>query len=293
MKTYAEIGSKTRLVTDGSLQYIEFECFDKYRDRLIHCMSTRKGGVSTGEGSTLNLGFGRNDSRENVVNNFKIICRSLGVDDGSLVLSNQVHENKVKIVDEKDTGKGYCAESDIIGYDGLMTAAPGVTLVTFYADCVPVFLYDGDKNVAASVHSGWRSTLKGIAAEAVLKMRESFSCNPASIVAAVGPSICKCCFEVHEDVYRMFAAKYEDPRFYEYIGSGKWKIDLQGIIERTLMLLGVPQENITLCGICTKCRRDLFFSHRGDCGKTGSLAAFMHIRNDEIIKPDFESFLKE
>ena len=278
MKTFEGIGNKTRLVSDGRLKYVQFECFDKFDDRLIHCMSTRIGGISTGECSSLNLGFSRNDKKENVTANFETICTSLGIKLESLVFSNQTHDNKLKIVGEKDRGKGYCLESDITGIDGLITSVPGVTLVTFYADCVPVFMYDADRNVAALVHSGWRSTLKDIAAEAVIKMAEVFNCRPASITAAIGPSIGKCCFEVGEDVYSLFSAKYGEPGFYRSIGAGKWKIDLQGIIVKALERCGVDPANISQCDICTRCRRDLFFSHRGDGGKTGSMAAFMHLK---------------
>lgn len=277
MKTSVKIGGGTRLVNDGELKYIQFECFDRFHDRLVHCMSTRKGGVSTGECSTLNLGFNRNDKRENVKANFERLCGSVGIETGSLVFSNQTHDNRVKIVGGEDKSKGYSIKSDITGYDGLVTNTRGITLVTFYADCVPVFLYDFDKNVAALLHSGWRSTLKEISVEAVHTMKEAFNSDPGSLIAAIGPSIGKCCFEVHEDVYRLFYEKFHNQSFYENIGDGKWKMDLQGIIRYTLMNCGVLSGNITQSGICTVCRRDLFFSHRGDRGKTGSLAAFMQL----------------
>jgi len=88
LKTYEKIGNNTRLVNDDNLKYIQFECFDKFSDNLIHCMSTRKGGVSTGECSSLNLGFNRNDKRENVIANYNRLCSSIGIDTGSLVFSS-------------------------------------------------------------------------------------------------------------------------------------------------------------------------------------------------------------
>lgn len=276
-KTSEKIGNGTRIVHDGNLKYIQFECFDRFNGRLVHCMSTRAGGVSTGECSSLNLGFHRNDREENVKANFERLCASIGVETGSLVFSNQTHENRIKIVDESDKGKGYTVKSDITGYDGLVTDRRGITLVTFYADCVPVFLYDFERNVAALVHSGWRSTLMEIAGEAVNTMGKVYHCAPESIAAAVGPSIGKCCFEVHEDVYRRFHEKFKEPFYYRNVGDGKWKIDLQGIIGCTLIKNGVLPGNITQSGICTVCRKDLFFSYRGDSGKTGSLAAFMQL----------------
>jgi uncharacterized protein, YfiH family len=189
-----------------------------------------------------------------------------------------VHDDKIKIVDYDDRGKGFCKKSDIIGYDGLVTDSRDVTMVTFYADCVPIFLYEESKKVAALLHSGWRSTLKGIGDKAVQVMIEKFGCSEKGIVAAIGPSIGKCCFEVGAEVYYEFKQKYDEECFYNSIGAGKWKIDLQGIIESMLLKAGLRKNNIYQSGICTKCNNNLFYSHRGDAGKTGSLAAFMQLK---------------
>lgn len=245
---------------------------------MVHCMSTRLGGVSEGECSSLNLAFNTNDSRENVVANIERICASLGIDTGSLVFSNQVHDNKLRIVDESDKGKGFKRESDIIGIDGLLTGMPGVTLVTYYADCVPLFFFEPVKKVIALSHSGWRSTYKNIAGETVKKMVSAFGCSPQEIIAAIGPSIGGCCFEVGSEVYVLFAERYSSPEFYTSLGKDKWKVDLQAIIRSELLAEGLKRENIHNSGICTKCRKDIFFSHRGDLGATGSLAAFMQLR---------------
>lgn len=278
MKTSRSMGSGTVLVTDGDLKYIEFECLKKYEDSLIHCMSTRDGGVSSGECSTLNLGFRRKDTRENVLANYGILCDSLGIDTGSLVLTNQVHGTKVVFVDEKDSGKGFSRESDIIGVDGLATITHGITLVTSHADCVPVFLYEPDVRVSALIHSGWRGTLDDIVSNGVKRLREVPGFRSDRVVAVMGPSIGSCCFEVDEDVFSLFASKFENEAFYRKTGEKKWNIDLQGVIQEELLREGLVLENIHNCGICTKCSNDLFFSYRGDKGRTGSLAAFMQIR---------------
>ncbi|HEX2945757.1 MAG TPA: peptidoglycan editing factor PgeF [Clostridia bacterium] len=278
MKTSQEIGNGTILVTDGELKYIEFECLKKYGDRLIHCFSTRDGGVSSGECSTLNLGFKRKDTRENILTNYGILCDSLGIDKDSLVLTNQVHDTKIVFVEEKDKGKGFSKESDIIGIDGLATVTPGVTLVTSHADCVPVFLFEPETRAAALIHSGWRGTLNNIASQAVKSLTGVPELRAERIIAVLGPSIGSCCFEVDEDVYSLFADKFDNAAFYRRAGEGKLKIDLQGIIRDELLSEGLASENIHNCGICTKCRRDLFFSYRGDSCRTGSLAAFMQIR---------------
>lgn len=284
MRTVERIGNGTILVTDGELKYIEFECLNKFSDMITHCMSTRIGGVSAGECSALNMGFNRNDSRENVLENYRLLCKSAGIDTQSLVLTNQVHETIIQMVDDSDKGKGIWRDNDIKGVDGLLTVTPGVTLVTFYADCVPIFLFEPGIKAIALLHSGWKGTLKSIVSEALKAMARLPGFKVERLVAAIGPSIGSCCFEVGEDVYRLFAERYKDVAFYKPSKDGKWKIDLQGIIETDLIREGLLDENIHNSGVCTKCRKDLFFSHRGDNGKTGSLAAFMQINAVRSIK---------
>lgn len=278
MKAIEKIGNEAILVTDGELKYIEFECLNEYREILTHCMSTRIGGVSEGGCSSLNLGFNRKDSRENVLENYNLLCKAVGFDAQSLVLTNQVHETIIRVVDGNDKGKGFSKASDLIGVDGLMTITPGVTMVTFYADCVPVFLFEPGIKAAALLHSGWRGTLKNITSEAVTSMAKLPGFRAERLVAVIGPSIGSCCFEVGEDVYRLFSEKYNDNAYYKPSKDGKWLIDLQGIIEAELISKCLLNKNIHNSGICTKCRKDLFFSYRGDKGETGSLAAFMQLK---------------
>lgn len=274
-----QIGSCSTIVEDNGIKYIQFENLKKYEQKITHCFSTRIGGVSTGECSTLNLGFNRKDTRENVLENYHRLCRVIGVDPKNLVLSNQVHDNRVRIVNEDDRGKGIFIESDIKGYDGLVTNKPGVALVTFYADCVPLYFYDPEKNVIALSHSGWRGTVKRIAVETVRVMADSFGCAPQKLEVVIGPSIGKCCFEVGVEVVEAFEREQLlEEGFVSPSVSGRWHLDLQGIIKRMLEASGVRAEAICTSGICTKCNGDLLYSHRGHGGKTGSLAAIMQLR---------------
>lgn len=279
MEKSLKLNENTEIVQINDLKYIQFRNLKKCKDVVTHCFTTRKGGVSTGECESLNLGFNRKDSRENVEENYKILCKALNLKYDSLVLSKQVHDNKIKKIGSEDIGKGITKESDLAGFDGLITNTPGITLVTFYADCTPVFLFDPVKKVICLAHSGWRGTLKKISGEAVKKMADEFGSLPGDIETAIGPAIGQCCFEVDEDVYIEF--KNEFPWIEEctkIIKHGKWNIDLQEIIRRTLLENGIVHDKICLSGICTMCNNDLFFSHRGDGGKTGSLAAIMQLK---------------
>ncbi len=269
---------KITLKQKNDLVYIQFQNLKEYENVLTHCFTTRLGGVSQGAFSSLNLSFNRNDIRENVFENYKLLANAIEVDYNRMVLSNQIHDNKIRIVGTDDAGKGLAVESDIIGFDGLSTNQPGIPLVTFYADCVPVLFFDPVKKAITAVHSGWKSTVKNIAYEALVLMKNTYNSNYEDIIVAIGPSICKNCFEVGKEVYDSFKEKFNWCDKYTDSRNGKYYINLQKIIKQVLLDTGVPEKNILLSDVCTKCNTDLFFSFRGDNGKTGGLAAVMMLK---------------
>ncbi len=281
MHILKEIFERNENITYNSIngvEFIQFNNLKKHESIISHGFTTRIGGVSTGECSSLNMGFNRKDTRENVLENYRRVAQVLNIDCSNMVLSKQVHDSKIKTVDEEDRGKGIFKESDIYGYDGLMTNKRNVALVTFYADCVPLLFFDPEKKVIAESHSGWRGTLKEIAKETLISMNKEYGCRVEDIITAIGPSIGECCFEVGKEVYEEFKAKHHDiDIFCKWLNEDKLKIDLQSFIKRTMLKQGVREENICMSGICTKCNNDIFFSHRGDNGKTGSLTAIMQL----------------
>ncbi len=241
-----------------------------------HCFSTRIGGVSTGEAASLNFGFSRKDTKENVIENFKIISDVVGVDFESLVLTDQVHGSTVREVTPADRGKGLTVESDISQVDAFVTNCAGVTLVTFHADCIPVFFLDPVKKAIGLAHSGWKGTYENISKNVVEKMKTLYGTNPKDLICAVGPSIMTCHFEVGDDVADMFGKCYGKEFIKQY---DKPHIDLTAIVEKQLRSCGV--ESIVQSEICTYCQRDVFYSYRGDDHKTGSLIAMMCLTNEE------------
>jgi YfiH family protein len=262
----------------GDLVYVEFKNLKKYDNILTHCFTTRLGGVSGGECASLNLSFNKNDNKENIIKNYRIITDAIGVDFNKMVLSNQIHDNKVRVVKPADAGKGLVRESDIIGFDGLATNYSGIPLVTFYADCVPVLMLDPVNKAITAVHSGWKSTVKNISYQALMLMKDTYGSNLKDIQVAIGPSICKECFEVDFDVYNCFIEKFIWCKKYTHYRDGKYHIDLQRIIKQVMVEAGVLECNIDISDVCTKCNNDVFFSYRGDNGKTGSLAAIMMLK---------------
>jgi len=257
--------------TDGKLVYYSVPAFTQ-TGLVRHCFTTRHGGVSTGETASLNLGFHRKDTRENVLKNYEIVCKAVGMQAEKLVLSNQIHENHVRVITKDDCGKGITRESDIIGVDALVCAQPGVPFVVFCADCVPVFFLDPVKRVAALAHSGWRSTVKNISAATLAVMQEQFGCDTGDILCAIGPSIGQCCFEVDAPVAQQFDARFAEAR------GAKYHVDLWGVITKQLMDAGVSGEHITRADICTCCNGDEFFSNRAHKGKIGLMGALMELK---------------
>ncbi|AGC69063.1 laccase domain-containing protein YlmD [Thermoclostridium stercorarium subsp. stercorarium DSM 8532] len=241
--------------------------------KAIAVFTTRHGGVSSFPFESLNLSFQRGDSAENVLKNFELLSKSTGIPMEYMVLTKQVHGCDITVVNKQHCGMGLLRERTFGESDGLITADMNVALVTFHADCAPVYLYDVKRKVIGLVHSGWRSTLLKISAKAVRIMEKEFNCNAAEIHAVIGPCIRKCCFEVDRDVYEEFLKVFPDCADAFLCTGKKWKIDLAGIIVRTLTDEGLSMGNIQDLNRCTVCEKQLFFSHRGGQGKSGTGAA--------------------
>lgn len=263
---------------DKELVYYTIESFEK-TDLVNHGFSTRLGGVSDGDLDSLNLGVKKKDKKENILNNYKIFTKSLGIDIEDLVLTDQVHKENVLEVDEEDRGKGLSRESNLKEVDGFITNKKNVALVTFYADCVPLFFLDPVNKAIGLSHAGWKGTVKRIGQKTLNKMIETYGTDPKDILIGIGPSIGECCFEVGKEVIEIIKENFEDAESYFYEkDNGKFMLDLWAINKDQFLEMGVLESNITVSNICTKCNKNTFFSHRGDNGKTGSLAAIMELK---------------
>ncbi len=255
----------------GSLIYYTDENIDSCGG-LMHMFTTRHGGVSEGPLTSLNMGVSREADIANAIENYKRACNAIGADYTRAVLSKQTHTTNIRIVTEADAGKGLTRISDITDTDGLITNVKNLPLVIFYADCVPILLYDSVKKVVAAVHAGWRGTANKIAANAVSIMQEKFFCNPSNIYAAIGPSICQNHFETGTEV----AENFKDFDNCIIFKNNKAYIDLWQVNSEILQNCGVC--NIHISGLCTVCNTDMFFSHRGCGSDTGRMALIAYLK---------------
>ena len=246
---------------------------------LVHGFASRTGGVSEAEFSSLNLGRSRGDKPECVRENYRRFEAALGGSLDKLVMCRQVHSDRVEVVTEADALPDLYAATPFEA-DGLITNVKGLSLAVFYADCIPVLLYDPSCKVVAAIHSGWRGTARGITGKAVSIMQEQFSCDPSHILAAIGPGICEKCFETHEDVPLAMRNLFgvEADSFISPLPTGKFHVNLKGMIRHTLQKAGLPSENIDDLSLCTACHPELYWSHRRLGEARGNQAAIIALR---------------
>lgn len=260
---------------NNGIKYFTFEKMNNIK----HCFSTRVGGVSEGCCKSLNLAF-RQDSRENVIENYRRICSVIGVDYKNTFWTRQVHTDRIVRAYEPDRGKGLFYDRQDEGYDALITNAKDVVLTGFSADCVLIFFYDPVNEAVGIAHSGWRGTVLKIGAKTVEAMGREFGTLPRDLICGIAPAIGKCCFQVDKPVVDEFLANIDNCG--EFIikddsCKGKYYIDLHSINEMILLDVGVKKENIENSRICTKCNSDLFFSHRLMGNERGSMAGMISL----------------
>jgi len=285
---------------------------------LTHGFSTRPGGASEmpiadhAEGargkrsakpgvSALNLGFTDWDSRERVLENRAKFFRAIGADNMRVVTLRQIHSDLVHRVDRADESSSRF--SDAPKADALVTREPGVLLAVQTADCIPILLADPKQRAVAAIHSGWRGTLARIAAKALGRMHMDFGTDPKDVIAALGPGIGRCCYEVGAEVAREFQSQFPEARewfegLFDALASGEndpnwlpWltmrppghpppapsvHLDLIAANRAILAAAGVPRRQISASDFCTACRTDLFFSYRREHA-TGRLMAAIGI----------------
>ena len=307
--------SEWKLRRAGGLQILESPALAKI-DWLVHGFSTRAGGASEfpgkpggaraksgakaqdGAGRVLNLGFTDWDTRVRVLQNRASFFRAVGAADMRAITLRQIHSDIAHCIHEGN------ANEEAPQGDALFTRLPGILLVVQTADCVPILLADAKNRVVAAIHAGWRGTLARIAVKTLGRMKMEFGTRPGDVIAALGPAIGRCCYEVGSDVARDFDAQFRDARAwfdgpFDALASGEsdpnwlpWltmkppghappplrvRLDLIAANRALLADAGVPASRISVAGLCTACRPDLFFSYRRE-RTTGRLIAAIGIR---------------
>jgi hypothetical protein len=254
----------------NELAYYTFPALDGFPE-LLHGITTRHGGVSAGRYASLNLSNGLGDDPAAVAENLERTCAAFGIRRDHLVSPNQRHTANVRRVGAADRGRIWP------NYDTLITDEPGVPLLLRYADCAPVLIYDPAHHALALIHSGWRGTVLGGGRPAVEALTAAFGSRPADMIAAIGPCIGPCCYEVGEDVTAAVRAALDRPDDLLLSCNGaRPHFDLWTANRHLLEQAGIGR--IEAAQLCTACRTDEFYSHRAERGKTGHFGAVMMLR---------------
>jgi YfiH family protein len=225
-----------------------------------HGFTTRHGGVSPAPWDRLNLGGSVGDDPSRVSENWLRLEAATGL---RFARVRQVHGARVVRTD--------AAGPPVEEADAVLSERPGVAACVSVADCVPLLLADPETGAVAAVHAGWRGTLAGVARAAVDALAREAGAPPSRLVAAIGPSIGPCCYEVSPDLAERFRAEIGPV----VRGGGAPRVDLWASNRRVLAGAGVSLERVEILGRCTACDRSDFFSHRRDEGRTGRQVAFI------------------
>ncbi|HJV36521.1 peptidoglycan editing factor PgeF [Geomonas sp.] len=235
--------------------------------------TTRHEGVSRPPYNSLNLGSNTLDSPHNVEGNRSLLARSFGTTLDRVLTVTQVHGTDLLVIDSPNQELSHFLKLEC---DGIVTNQPGIMIAVCVADCVPILLHDPVKGVVAALHAGWQGTVGNIAGKGVEAMTKMFDCNPKEILAAIGPSIGRCCYEVDAPVRDAFQkAGIPWDLFTTANGEGKWQLDLAAVNRKLLTDAGLADGQVQSTELCVCCNQELFFSYRRDDGDTGRQAGFI------------------
>ena len=256
----------TRQSGNGASHY-RFENLATFRE-INHGIFTRRHGASPRPFDSLNVSLGIGDAETNVTRNRDLVHRSMAGSD--FVYVRQVHGYNVAVLKGDEAPQGETAAAAAITADALVPDLPGKYLVIQVADCQAVLLYDPVRQVVANVHCGWRGSILNIIGRTIEAMTHHFHCRPDRLRAGIGPSLGPCCAE-------FVNYKDEIPAvFWDYKDSSD-HFDFWAASRDQLLRAGVPDKNIEVSRICTRCRTDEFYSYRA-AKTTGRFAAVIGLK---------------
>jgi polyphenol oxidase len=287
-------GWKLHTSADG-VAFLQVPAFSAF-PWLIHGFSTSQGGVSTVNGAkVLNLGFTEWDIRENVQQNRKLFQSALAANELALVSLKQFHSDVVSVFSS--------ALHEPCSGDASITNTPNLLLGIQTADCVPILLLDPKRRAVAAVHAGWRGTLQRIVEKTIGRMKMEFKTDPGDLLAAIGPAIGGCCYEVGTEVAGAFLSQFVNaPEWFDELRTGdepnplQWlnqfppghqpppknvRLDLRKANRAQLLSAGLNRQNIFVSDLCTACRPDLLFSYRKQGSESGRMMSVIGIRAEK------------
>ncbi len=256
---------------DLPVPYYTFESLDAFPE-LFHAVFTRRGGVSPKPWDSLNLGWTVGDDETRVEENYRRIAQVAGVERSALTTTWQVHGNTILEANAQRSG-GSLGKAD-----GLITEIPGIPLLQRYADCTPIIVYDPAHRAVGIAHAGWQGVVNRTAEALVWAMIDAYESRPQELVGVIGPAIGPCCYEVGPEVVAAIRSSQNDPEVLlrPSYQSGHAYLNLWDA--NALQLMDAGLQAVEVAGLCTACHTDIFFSHRGDQGRSGRFGAMVMLR---------------
>lgn len=256
----------------GNLLILQSNLLKEYKE-VIHGVSTRIGGVSSGTFASLNLSLTTGDNISNVTENRRRLCQALGVRINTLSISEQIHKSNIKVI----KNNGTCGIIPFV--DSMLTNQRNITLMALSADCPLVICYDPIKKVIGLIHASWRGLAGNICRKTIKRMKQEFNCQPENILAVISPSIDSCCYEVKQDLIDKIITR--NPYGYRYFKKLDNKIffDIRSFARAQLMHTGLRLRHIESMDICTKCHPEWFYSFRRDGAKTGRFGVLLTLQS--------------
>lgn len=246
---------------ESQITFLHSEVLDR-RPRIVHAFSTRRG-----ERNDFALGAGAASNPLVQMNRIRFVA-AVGAVGWPVLKLKQVHSGIVRVMEDTS------AAGEAVEGDAAITSLAGVLLSVQTADCVPILLSDLRARAVAAIHAGWRGTAAHIVEMAVRELERQYSVAPRDVVAAIGPHIGPCCYEIGEEVVESIQDSFAIERRPEWTRP---HLNLAEANRRQLSIAGVPEEQIEISSLCTRCREDLFFSYRREGTRTGHMLSIIGI----------------
>ena len=249
---------------------------------VSHFFSIRKGGVSTENYTSLNLGAFCGDDPVAVVENRRILCDAIGIDVDRLIVPRELHNNEIKEIDPAFFDLSKKEQLHFVSTcDALITNIRGICLAVSTADCVPVLLYDKKLRVIAAVHAGWRGVVKKILPMTIQLMQTKYNSEVENIIAVTGPCISVDSYQVNRDVVGEFQSVFREDEMLHIVrtkGNGTLFIDLKKAILIQCKKENLLDENIEIHPGCTFQMNELYFSARRNSVYSGRMLSGIFLR---------------
>lgn len=268
------------LIRRGNLTFLQSPLLEA-SGLVDHAFSTRSGGCSSGKLASLNMAFHTGDSTENVLENRRRFFNLFQADYRQIVSAIQVHGTAIAVYDHNHRGEGALPQSATKRCDALVTTEPNLILSAYAADCQLLYFCALDRPLVALAHAGKQGVFGRIGPQVIEYLEKHYQVKPDRLLVAISPGVCRRCYQVgREDADAFRQAGWSGQRFLEPVAEASFNLDLGAINFDQLLTAGINRDNIAMCGLCTSCNPDLFYSYRRDRGETGRMIGFIVLKRD-------------